>query len=129
MVPQVIAAAWRGGFLPLTPTLSVRAGHYPQVVLLDTGAVLSAREDRSFGVPKGQSRIAQRFNTGLHAERSRVPKGRLSPNPAPHPSAVPSGLVCHGRCFPALKRRAILKMSLRDKGAWWPPFLPRKQPD
>ena len=27
-----------------------------------------------------------------------------------------SGLVCLAECFPALKRRAILKMSLRDKG-------------
>ena len=32
-------------------------------------------------------------------------------------------------CFLALKRRAILKMSLRDKGIWWPPFPARKQPD
>jgi hypothetical protein len=29
---------------------------------------------------------------------------------------VPSGLVYHAGCFPALKRRAILKLSLRDKG-------------
>src|SRR2546423_11984654 len=39
-------------------SLSPRAGHYPQVVRLDTGAVLSAREDRWVPVPKGQSRIA-----------------------------------------------------------------------
>src|SRR5213083_1009206 len=36
-----------------------------------------------------------------------------------HPSAVPSGLVCHAGRFPALKRRAILRMSLRDKGTWY----------
>ena len=29
-----------------------------------------------------------------HAERARVPKGRLRSNPTAHPSAVPSGLVC-----------------------------------
>src|SRR5438034_1210133 len=98
----------------LTPSLSPRsAGHYRRVVLLDTRAVLSAREDRCVGVPQGQSRIAQRFNAGSDAERSRVPKGRLRSNPTPHPSAVPSGLFCHAGCFPALKRRAILKMSLR----------------
>src|SRR2546428_11692699 len=78
--------------------------------------VLSECEDRRLAVPKGQSRIAQRFNAGLDAKRSGVPQGRLRSNPTPHPSAVPSGLVCHAGCFPALKRRAILKMSLRDKG-------------
>src|SRR2546421_9250577 len=81
------------------------------VVLLDTGAVLSAWADRCLAVPKGQARIAQRFNAGLDAKRSRVPKGRLMSKPTAHPSAVPSGLVCLTRCFPALKRRAILKMS------------------
>src|SRR5437762_6762803 len=40
-----------------------------------------------------------------HAERARVPKGRLRSNPTAHPSVVPSGLVCHARCFPAFKRR------------------------
>ena len=47
----------------------------PQVVLLDTGAVLSAWEDLCLAVPKGQARIAQRFNAGLDARRSRVPDG------------------------------------------------------
>src|SRR6266516_4926364 len=36
----------------------------PQVVLLDTGGALSAREDRYLAVPKGQARIAKRFNAG-----------------------------------------------------------------
>src|SRR6266487_5999169 len=79
---------------------------------------MSAWEDRCFAVPKGQARIAQRFNAGLDAQRSRVPKGRLRSNPTRHPSAVPSGLVCPAASFPALKRRAILDMSLRDKGTW-----------
>ena len=105
------------------------AGLYPQVVPLDAGAVLSAWEDRCLAVSKGQARIAQRFNAGLDAKRSRVPKGRLRSNPTPHASAVPSGLVCLTGSFPALKRRAILEMSLRDKGMWLPPFPPSKQPD
>src|SRR6266704_4214861 len=67
-------------------------------------------------VPKGQATIAQRFNAGLEANRSRVPKGRPRANYEPNPPTVPSGLVCQAGCFPALKRRAILKMSLRDKG-------------
>ena len=103
-------------------------GHYPQVLLLDTGAVLAAREDRCFAVPKGQSRIAQRFNAGLEAKMSQVPKGRLRSNPRQQPSAVPSGLVCHAELFPALKRRAILKMSLRDKGRSRLLIPPGKQP-
>jgi len=116
---------------------------------------MSAWEDRCFAVPKGQARIAQRFNAGLDAQSSRVPKGRPKPvcaaclrrkaerggrqaersgaagrsNPTRHPSAVPSGLVCLALCFPALKRRAILKMSLRDKGTCRPPFPPNKQAD
>jgi hypothetical protein len=114
---------------PHPSLLSWRAGHYPQDVLPDTGAVLSAWEDRCFAVPKGQARIAQRFNAGFDVKRWRVPKGRLRSNPIPHPSAIPSGLVCHAGCFPALKRRAILKTSLRDKGTWRPPFPPSKQPD
>ena len=90
-------------------------------------AVLSVREERCFVVPKEQARIAQRFNAGLEVKKSRVPKGRLRPNLAPDPSVVPSGLACHAGSFPALKRRAILKMSLRDKGTWRPPFPPSKR--
>ena len=58
----------------------------------------------------------QRFNAGLDAKSSPVPQGRLRSNSTPYPSAVPSGLVCHAESVPALKRRAILKLSLRDKG-------------
>jgi len=90
----------------LTPALSPRsAGHYRRVVLLDTRAVLSAREDRCVGVPKGQSRIAQRFNAGLDAERSRVPKGRLRSNPTPDPSAFsrPFGTCEPCGMFPGVK--------------------------
>ena len=92
-------------------------------------AVLSVREERCFVVPKGQARIAQRFNAGLDGKRWRVPKkGRLRSNPAPHHSAVPSGPVCMAGVFPALKRRAILRMFLRNEGTWRPAFPPNKQP-
>ena len=67
-------------------------------------------------VPKGQATIAQRFNAGLEANRSRVPKGRPRANYEPNPPTVPSGLVCQAGFVPALKRRAILNLSLRDKG-------------
>src|SRR5439155_22564008 len=45
-----------------------------------------------------------------------------------HPSVVPSGRASPAGCFPALKRRAILKISLRDKGIGWSAFPARKQP-
>ena len=45
----------------------------PELRLLDTGAVSSEWEERCLAVPKGQARIAQRFNAGLDAKRSRVP--------------------------------------------------------
>jgi hypothetical protein len=105
------------------------AGHHPQVVLLENEAVLSSLKGRGFAVPKGQPRIAQRFNAGFDAKRSRVPKGRQKFIPTPKPSAVPSGLGCPAGCFPALTRRAILKMSLRDKGTGRPALLPSKEPD
>ena len=74
------------------PSPLLLPGYYPQVVRLDTGAVLSAGKDRCFAVPKGQARIAQRFNAGSDAKRSRVPQGRLRTNPIAHPSAVPRDL-------------------------------------
>ena len=91
-------------------------GHCPEFVLLDTRAILSALRRRRCNVPKGQAKIARRFNAGFAAKRSRVPKGRSKSTLTPNPSAVPSGLGCLAGCFPALKRRAILKRSLRDKG-------------
>ena len=77
-------------------------------------------------VPKGQVTIAQRFNAGLEANGSRVPKGRPRANYKPNPPTLPSGLVCQAGCFPALKRRAILKMSLRDKSTRTNGFVNRK---
>ena len=81
----------------------------------------SVWEDRCFSAPKGLTRIAQRFNAGLAAKKSRVPKGRLRSNHAPHPSAFPSGLVCHAGCFPALKRRSPSAPVLKMGGAGHPP--------
>src|SRR5438034_11373590 len=86
--------------------------------------------DEGVAVQKGQSRIAQRFNAGLDAKKSRVPQGRLRPNPTRHPSAVPdTGLVSQAGCFPASKRRAILAMSLRDKGTRPSAFPQWKEPN
>jgi hypothetical protein len=48
---------------------------------------------------------------GLMSQSSRQTSAELQGD-----RTVPSGLVCQPGCFPALKRRAILKMSLRDKG-------------
>jgi hypothetical protein len=78
--------------------LPSKAGHYPQVLVLDTAAVLSAWEDRCFAVPKGQARITQRFNAGLDVKMSRVPKGRLRKNPhssfsRPFGTCAPCGIV------------------------------------
>ena len=110
-------------------TLSLRSGwSLPTSRTAEHRGRFLCTEDRCFTVPKGQSTIAQRFNAGLDAKGSRVPKGRLRANRTPHPSTVP-GLVCNAGCFPALKRRAIFKMSLRDTGTWLPPFPPGKQPD
>src|SRR2546428_13584504 len=115
-------------FVVKSPILLPNSGHYPRVARPDSRAVLSSWKDCGFAVPKGQPGIAQRFNAGFDAKRSRVPKGRLKFVPAGKPSTVPSGLGCLAGCFPALKRR-ILKMSLRDKGTGRQALPPSKEPD
>src|SRR5206468_503733 len=70
---------------------------------------------------------AKRLNAGSHAKTSRVPKRRPMSHSTLHHSAVPSGLVCLTGDFPALKRRAILNMSLRDKGRRRPDYQPITQ--
>src|SRR5207245_3626798 len=52
-------------------------------------------------VPKGQVTIAQRFNAGLEANGSRVPKGRPRANYKPNPPTLPSGLLGQAGCFPS----------------------------
>ena len=66
-------------------------------------------------VPEGQMKIAQRFNAGAHATRARVPKGRLNGHPSALCFSRPCGTRIGPTTFPALKRRAIIEMSLRDK--------------
>ena len=57
-------------------------------------------------VPEGHLKIARRFNAGMEAEASRVPKGRLK-----HVShfSRPFGTLDLRAIDPALKRRAILE--------------------
>jgi len=67
--------------------------------------------------------IARRFSAGSRPPRSPRPEG--TPQARSHKttdSAVPSGRMQHQTAFPALKRRAIVAMSLRDnnlpQAAW-----------
>jgi len=57
-------------------------------------------------VPEGHLKIARRFNAGMEAEASRVPKGR--PKHVSHFSR-PFGTLDLFAAYPALKRRAILE--------------------
>src|SRR5436189_226496 len=49
------------------------AGHYPQALLLDDRAVLSAPKGGCFAVPKGQARIAQRFQRWVGCQKVASP--------------------------------------------------------
>jgi len=64
-------------------------------------------------VPKGQLKIAQRFNAGESAAPGQVPEGRLKEGADGYAqsSLRDSNWIAE---IPALKRRAILGMSLRD---------------
>ena len=67
--------------------------------------------------------IARRFNAGFEVGEPEVPKGRLKRTT----STVPSGLSRSLTLVPALKRRAIIKPSLRDDNAQtlvWCPLNP-----
>ena len=66
-------------------------------------------------VPKGQLRVAQRFNAGRLTAWKQVPKGRLNGHPAARSLSRPFGTPTRPASFPALKRRAFVVMSLRDK--------------
>ena len=63
-------------------------------------------------VPEGQPRIARRFNAGFRVGNGKSRKGRLRERVI---SAVPFGTRRSVGLGPALKRRAILKPSLRDE--------------
>ena len=60
-------------------------------------------------------KIAPLLNAGTQATPRQVPKGRLKDCARGPVSAVPSGLESYESKSPALKRRAIIRMSLRDK--------------
>ena len=65
-------------------------------------------------VPEGQLEIAQRFNAGMDATSRQVPKGRLKDRPDRLTFSRPYGTRILRAMIPALKRRAIIGMSLRD---------------
>src|ERR1041385_554540 len=65
-------------------------------------------------VPEGQMKIAQRFNAGMHATPEQVPKGRLKDGNDRFRLGRPCGTRFQSTTIPALKRRAIIGMSLRD---------------
>ena len=60
-------------------------------------------------------KIAQRFNAGTHATPTQVPKGRLKGGADAYSFSRPCGTRFLLTTIPALKRRAIIGMSLRDK--------------
>ena len=73
-------------------------------------------------VPKGRSRIAQRFNAGFRSHKTPSPEGTAesrpqSPRPALDGFKCPLGTgAAQDWPVPALKRRAIVMGSLRDEG-------------
>src|SRR5437763_16396176 len=66
-------------------------------------------------VPEGHLKIAQRFNAGMYATPEQVPRGRLKDGADRDPFSRPFGTRSLSTAIPALKRRAIIGMSLRDK--------------
>jgi len=66
-------------------------------------------------VPEGQMKIAQRFNAGMYATPGKAPKGRLKDGKDRFTFSRPFGTRVQSTTIPALKRRAIIGMSLRDK--------------
>ena len=66
-------------------------------------------------VPEGHMKIAQRLNAGMPATPGQVPKGRLKDGAEGYPFSRPFGTRILSTAIPALKRRAITGMSLRDK--------------
>jgi len=72
-------------------------------------------ENSEIDVPEGQMRIAQRFNAGMDATPGKVPKGRLKDGNDRVTFGRPCGTRIQSTAIPALKRRAIIGMSLRDK--------------
>jgi hypothetical protein len=59
-------------------------------------------------------KIAQRFNAGMYVTPDKVPKGRLKHGNDCITFGRPFGTRIQSTTIPALKRRAIIGMSLRD---------------
>ncbi len=59
-------------------------------------------------------KIAQRFNAGMYVTPDKVPKGRLKHGNDRITFGRPFGTRIQSTTIPALKRRAIIGMSLRD---------------
>ena len=81
----------------------------PLSLLIDVKPFGNSQRD----VPKGQLKIAQRFNAGATTAPGQVPTGRLKEG-ARGRFSRPFGTRIGSTTFPTLKRRAILGSSLRD---------------
>ena len=79
-------------------------------------------------VPEGQTIIAQRFNAGFVATPGQVPEGRLKCGSVQIFNR-PFGTCTAATLFPALKRRAIVTVSLRDRDRLQFPKGIRLSPD
>jgi hypothetical protein len=104
--------------------LSTLQAHFGDEALRKPGGLV-ARQDGQVArstrfVPKGQSRIAQRFIAGSRRAGQQVPKGRPKSDAEIQFSFVPPGLDGFESENPALKRRAIFTLSLRDRGVEFP---------
>src|SRR5207248_472609 len=86
------------------------------VPALKRRAILTLSLRDKFVVPEGRPTIAQRFNVGSRPNMGSVPKGRLTFTvPTDHNIQPSLRDARNSPRFPALKRRAIFAMSLRDK--------------
>jgi len=65
--------------------------------------------------PEGTGENSPAFQRWVARQSDASPEGTADVQSNTYLSTVPSGLVCPAGYFPALKRRAILKLSLRDK--------------
>ena len=79
------------------------------------GLALLPFENSAMVVPEGQMKIVQRFNAGMYATPCKVPKGRLKEGNDRFTFSRPFPTRIQSTTIPALKRRAIIGMSLRDK--------------
>jgi len=74
------------------------------------------RSPRSAACPEGTCENSPAFQRWVHWPKDPVPKGRLRMRPlACGPFSRPFGTCGRSALFPALKRRAILRTSLRDE--------------